>query len=47
MKSTIIDSITDSVYMSLSKLRAIVKEREICVLQLVHAVAKSWTGLSD
>ena len=37
-----LDDITDSMDMSLSKLREIVKDREAC-----HGVVKSWTQLSD
>ena len=41
-----LEGITDSVNMSLSKLREIVKDREAwCVA--VHGVAKSWTQLND
>ena len=36
------DSITDSMDMSLSKLREIMKDREAC-LTTVHGLAKSWT----
>jgi len=38
-----LDGITDSVDMSLNKLRAIVKDRETSV----HGVPKSWIRLSD
>ena len=41
-----LDGITDSMDMSLSKLREIVKDREAC-RATVHAVAKSSTWLSD
>ena len=41
-----LDGITDSVNMSLSKLREIVKDREAWCTA-VHGVPKSWTGLSD
>ena len=40
------DGIIDSIDMSLSKLRKIVKEREACCAS-VRGVAKSWTRLSD
>ena len=36
-----LDGITDSVYMSLSKLQEMVKDRKSC--GAVHGVAKSWT----
>ena len=41
-----LDDITDSMDMSLNKLREIVKDREAQRVA-VHGVAKSQTGLSD
>ena len=41
-----LDGITDSVDLSLSKLREIVKDRE-ALCATVHRVSKSLTGLSD
>ena len=41
-----LDGISDSMDMSLSKLREIVKDREAC-FAAVHGVTKSWTRLSD
>ena len=41
-----LDDITDSMDMSLNKLREIVKDREAQSVA-VHGVAKSQTGLSD
>ena len=41
-----LDSITDSMAMSLSKLREIVKDREAWC-SAVHGDAKSWTQLSN
>ena len=41
-----VDCITDPMRMSPSKLRETVKDREAWHVA-VHAIARSWTGLSD
>ena len=41
-----LDGITDSMDLSLSKLREIVKDRE-AELATVHRVTKTWTQLND
>ena len=45
-ENEVVDDITDSVDLSLSKLGEIVKDREACHA-IVLGVAKSWTQLSD
>ena len=40
------DGVTDSMNMSLSKLRELVMDREACHA-VVHGVTKSWTRLSN
>ena len=41
-----LDGITDSVHISLGKLRELVMDREAWRV-VIHGVAKSWTRLSD
>ena len=42
----LLDGITDTMGLSLSKLLEIVKDREVWCAA-VHGIAKSWTRLSD
>ena len=44
-RTRFLDSITNSMDMSLNKLREIVKDSEVW-FAVVHGMAKSWTGLS-
>ena len=41
-----LDGITDAMDMSLSELRELVMDREVC-RAVIHGVAKIWTRLSD
>ena len=43
----LLDGITDSMDMSLSKFQELVVDREACLSAVVHGVAKSWTQLRD
>ena len=45
-KDEMLDSITDSMDMNLSKLQEMVKDREAWCAA-VHAAAKSWTRFND